>query len=403
MKKGLLALMLLLSTIIYADDYKLTIAMKLDQYILMAKKAIAQSDYNNSLKYLKKIEALKLEKNENDFYYLYGKTAYELNDFLNAKAKMHTYLKHTKRAGDYYLESLEIIAKSEEKLSAKENYKKKMQSKKLSYVNGGSFVMGSQKTYDEKPTHNVTLTSYFIGQYEITNKEYIDFLNAKNIDKTGTSNGRKLIDLRDRDCAINYIDGKFHFRENKIAKSDDTPVVEVTWWGAVAYCNWLSEKEGLAPAYCMETGEFLDRTGNAEKDIIKVEGYRLPTEAEWEYAARGGENHETLYSGSNNIDEVAWYGDVKQLNPIGKKKANKLGLYDMSGNVWEWCTDWYIEEAYANHSAKNPYTSKKSGLKSRRGGAWVNMKEYCRVANRFKHRPDNSGRALGFRIAKTGY
>ena len=125
------------------------------------------------------------------------------------------------------------------------------------------------------------------------------------------------------------------------------PVICVSWYDAVDYCNWLSRKDGLLPAY--------SRGGNSIQCNFSANGYRLPTEAEWEYAATGGSSSRGYtYSGSNTIGNVAWYSGNSGLkpHPVGGKQANELGLYDMSGNVWEWCWDWYGD--YPSRSQTDP-------------------------------------------------
>ncbi|MEZ4886646.1 MAG: SUMF1/EgtB/PvdO family nonheme iron enzyme [Chitinophagales bacterium] len=138
------------------------------------------------------------------------------------------------------------------------------------------------------------------------------------------------------------------------------------------------------------------------KNIPTKKGYRLPTEAEWEYAARGGKNGKnTIYSGGDNIEEVAWYyrNSGSRTHPVGAKKENELGLYDMSGNVWEWCFDSY--EDYPQDTLITDYFANESGSnRVLRGGSWDDSSGFCRVANRFNGNPysryDSYG---GFRLA----
>jgi formylglycine-generating enzyme required for sulfatase activity len=255
-------------------------------------------------------------------------------------------------------------------------------------VNRGSFLMGntrkdSEGRDDENPVHTVSLTyNYWIGKYEVMFYEYDVFCEATR--KTRP--------------------------DDKEMGRGTRPVINVSWEDAVKYCNWLSEKEGLAKAYDSK-GNLLDRNGNTTKDITQVEGYRLPTEAEWEYAARGGhaditdgiEAHDYAYAGSNIIDDVAWYqgNSDKQTHPVEEKKGNELGLYDMSGNVYEWCHDWY-ESGYSINASLTNLTGPNSGA-SRvvRGGNWGNTAQNCRVVNRGSVTPGDSGPGLGFRLART--
>jgi len=202
----------------------------------------------------------------------------------------------------------------------------------FAFVSKGSFIMGdrwNQSKYENsRPSHDVTLEyDFYIGKTEVTFDEYDSFCEVTGRtkpDDEGWGRGTR-------------------------------PVINVSWWDAIAYCNWLSEKNGVEAAYD-ELGNFLDKNGRITTDPSKVVGYRLPTEAEWEYAARGGNKSEGYrYSGSSNLEEVAWYmkNSYFMTHEVGLKKPNELGIYDMSGNVWEWCSDWECD--YTHESQVNPY------------------------------------------------
>jgi len=245
-------------------------------------------------------------------------------------------------------------------------------------VEKGSFTMGDtwgDGYSNEKPTHKVTFAyDFYIGKYETTFDEYDAFC-----EDTGRSK------------PYDYGWGR-----------GTRPVLDVSWWDAVAYCNWLNTRFGLPVAYD-NNGNLMDKDGMITTDPSKVAGYRLPTEAEWEYAARGGNKSKGYkYSGRDNIDEVAWYKDNSgsKTQEVGKKAPNELGIYDMSGNLWEWCSDWF--GGYSSSAQTNPYNSTAGSSQVLRGGSCYYSAAYVRVTNRSSYfAPILTVDGLGFRIART--
>jgi formylglycine-generating enzyme len=172
---------------------------------------------------------------------------------------------------------------------------------------------------------------------------------------------------------------------------DNHPVNQVSWYDAMAFCNELSKREGRTPAYSINGSNV---TWNQQAN-----GYRLPTEAEWEFAAGGG-NHSNgyKYAGSNNIDEVAWYDGNSggKTQPVATKKSNELGIYDMSGNVREWCWDWYGD--YSSNSQTNPTGPASGSSRVKRGGSWLYNASTCLLTSRDYYSPSYSYNGLGFRV-----
>jgi len=237
-------------------------------------------------------------------------------------------------------------------------------------INGGTFTMGSPTSEpgrdSDEVQHQVTVSSFYMGKYEVTQKEYQEIMGTNS----------------------SYF------------KGDNLPVEQVSWFDAVEYCNRLSQKEGLTPAYTISgSGDNRTVTWN-----LNANGYRLPTEAEWEYAAKGGNGSpgNYTYAGSNNIDEVAWYEEnsTGSTQDVGTKKPNGLGLYDMSGNVSEWCWDWYDKDYYQNSPQTDPIGASSGSYRVLRGGYWYYSAVYVRSANRDNVDPNYRDDSIGFRLVR---
>jgi formylglycine-generating enzyme required for sulfatase activity len=241
----------------------------------------------------------------------------------------------------------------------------KLKNKGFILVEGGTFYMGGigNGDYALLQAHNVTLSSFYISKYEVTQKEY------KALIGTNPSHPEKGI-------------------------GDNYPVNKVSWYDAVEYCNALSRKEGLTPVY----------TGSGEniKMNINANGYRLPTEAEWEFAAKGGNSSRGyLYAGSNSKDSVAWHwnNSGRKVHPVGGKKANELGLYDMTGNVAEWCWDW--DGYYDTNHQTNPTAYTTGTEKVNRGGSLRSSRDInCETSTRSHSSPSSTYESTGFRLVR---
>ena len=187
------------------------------------------------------------------------------------------------------------------------------------------------------------------------------------------------------------------------------PVESVSWYDAIVFCNKLSKLHKLQPCYAIGSIADLNAIERNSQLWLRLScdmnanGYRLPTEAEWEFAAGCGGNY--LYAGSDDIEQVAWYGENSGIttHPVGQKKSNRFGLYDMSGNVEEWCNDWYAD--YRQTPQKNPVGSMIGTHKIKRGGSWLHDAEQCVISARNFSLPQSRGATLGFRIcqSKTQY
>jgi len=237
--------------------------------------------------------------------------------------------------------------------------------------------------YDnEGPQHQVTVSGFYMGKYEVTQKEYEEVMEANPSHFTG----------------------------------DNLPVENISWYDAVEYCNRRSQEEGLTPAYTINMNQ-RDANNTNSYDEVKwtvtwnrnANGYRLPTEAEWEYACRAGTT--TPFSTGNNIttSQANYDGNYPYNNnakgtyrekttPVGSFAPNPWGLYDMHGNVWEWCWDWYRD--YSTDALTDPTGPISGDFRVQRGGSWGSNASYARSVVRSSHNPIYRFYYYGFRLVR---
>ena len=260
------------------------------------------------------------------------------------------------------------------------------------YVEGGTFQMGdhfAEGNSDELPVHTVTVSDFYMGKYEVTQAEWTEYMDARS---WSTSYGL----------------------------GDSYPAYSVSWYRIIKYCNKRSMAEGLTPCYTINSSTDPadwgavptsdNATWNAAICNWSVNGYRLPSEAEWEYAARG---EDIRYSGCHeetDLKKYAWYNannSPSGSKPVGTKLPNQLGLYDMSGNLYEWCWDCYgstyYQTCYDQGTVTKPYGPSTGSYRVVRGGYWAVPATECRVAFRSYGYPYDgiAGYVVGFRLSRT--
>jgi len=254
----------------------------------------------------------------------------------------------------------------------------------LTMVRGGSYT---RNINSEAST--VTVKNFYMSRYEVTVGDFRKFVNdtgyvtaAENVAGSFVHNGTKWENTRDASWKNPYYN-----------QTENHPVTCINWHDAVKYCNWLSEQKGLTPAYTINGNNVSWNTG--------ANGYRLPTEAEWEYAARGGASgNNTTYAGSDSIDSVGWIkpNSSGSPHPVGQKQANELGLYDMSGNMTEWCWDWNGDLPAGNQY--NPIGPDTGTHRVVHGGNWRDSEYYSKVAVRYRFLPIFRNSYTGFRLVR---
>jgi formylglycine-generating enzyme required for sulfatase activity len=315
-------------------------------------------------------------------------------------------------------------------------------------IPGGTFQMGdgfSEGYSEELPVHTVTLSPFYISKYEITNGQYRDFLQSALASGTicvksgfvyGSGNNQFYCDTSTISSysQIVFSSNTFSVRTKSGRSMVNDPMVQVTWYGAVAYCNWRSQQEGKPQCYNLSTWAY----------DPGIKGYHLPTEAQWEYAARGGlagkrfpwgdtinQTQANFYSYNYSYDvspvknqfHPIWNdGVLPYSSPVGffdgglkyktnynwassltsyqtENGSNGYGLYDMAGNVWEWCNDWYSSTYYSSSPSSNPTGPTTGTCRVLRGGYWHGSANGCCVAGRGRGTPIIRDYGGGIRIS----
>jgi formylglycine-generating enzyme len=257
------------------------------------------------------------------------------------------------------------------------------------FIDGGTFKMGSPAGMaDERPVHTVTLTNFLMDNYETTQEDWENIV-GKN---------------------PSYFSGNSAPGENQSRR----PVERISQYDAFVYCNKRSLKEGLTPFYvlnnsdnCNDWGPVPDNPDSRWNAVIcrwQADGYRLPTEAEWEYAARGGQNCASVHPSAHIPDDDTWNKNNSNMitHAVGLKKPNPLGLYDMFGNIWEWCWDRYT--CYIDGTTKNPHSIDKAELTADRivrGGAWNAEPSDCSPYFRNGGSPAARYSFIGLRVVRS--
>ena len=344
--------------VVFAKDKELAPEVQLDLLVNSATKSMKAGRWEDAVQSFEK--AMKLGVSlPGDFHFLYGKALYKTGSYEYALSSLTIYLTLVGRDGEYYEEAITLVVNAENK--QKEKVRRTTASKQqqtdatketedgMVLVKGGCFDMGDifdTGASDEKPVHTVCVGDFYLGKTEVTQKQWEDV--------TGSN------------------PSKFQCGE--------CPVERVSWNDVQEFIKKLNEKTGM--------------------------NYRLPTEAEWEYAARSGGLKEQ-WAGTNDegkIGEYTWYGYTAQgrTHAVAGKTPHAIGLYDMMGNVWEWCADWYDKKYYEHSPSKDPQGPSEGKNRVLRGGGWRSKDKGLRTTDRNDFIPTSKKFTdIGFRLARS--
>ena len=348
-----------------------------DRYLIEAERHIGNRDYAAAKAALDRILELQAEHDlalPEAFWFKHAQVAQQAGDYAEAVESVTRYLTTAGRDGAHYREALELLDRAEAEVEEErqaaawraaarraaarraaarreEEIRRVLNEMEFVLIEPGTFEMGSPETEagrfdDEGPVHTVTLSQpFYLGKYEVTQEQWQAVMGNNPSDFSG--------------CGSNC------------------PVENVSWEDAQEFIVRLNRNEG-------------------------VNMYRLPTEAEWEYAARAGT--QTAYHFGDDADQLgayAWYNENsdRETHPVGQKQPNGWGLYDMLGNVWEWTAGWY--GPYSAGSVTDPRGPSTGARRVARGGSWSYYARYCRAANRSRDSPGFRNISLGFRLART--
>lgn len=273
------------------------------------------------------------------------------------------------------------------------------------FIKGGQFMMGAPEkdkdaSNDEKPQHKVQLSDFYLGKYATTLSQFTEFIAATGYQTDADKGGGSIVwtgETWREQAGVNWrCDVKGNPQLDALH-----PVIHVSWNDAIHFCNYSNKKLGLKPSYDAQ-GNLLNTKGKITADLQEVHGFRLPSEAEWEFACRAGTSN-LYYTGDQLSREQANFNNhLGRTQPVGSYPPNPWGLYDMLGNVWEWCQDVYdadfYEECKKQGQVSNPLNVQNGTSCIIRGGGWFNIVQDCRPTLRINNYPTHRLSFLGFRV-----